>query len=192
MDKFLIVGLGNIGSEYDGTRHNIGFQVVDFLAQKHSALFQTGRLADVSYCKIKGKMLVLIKPTTFMNLSGRAVKYWLDKENIAPENLLVILDDLAIPLSKLRLRPAGSDGGHNGLKSIQESLGSANYARLRFGIGATYPKGRQVEFVLGKWDEAEIPVVKRKVEKSAELVETYVLRGLEPAMNEVNKMDFSS
>jgi PTH1 family peptidyl-tRNA hydrolase len=146
----------------------------------------------VSYCKIKGKMLVLIKPTTFMNLSGRAVKYWLDKENIAPENLLVILDDLAIPLSKLRLRPAGSDGGHNGLKSIQESLGSANYARLRFGIGATYPKGRQVEFVLGKWDEAEIPVVKRKVEKSAELVETYVLRGLEPAMNEVNKMDFSS
>jgi PTH1 family peptidyl-tRNA hydrolase len=192
MDKFLIVGLGNIGSEYDGTRHNIGFQVVDFLAQKHSALFQTGRLADVSYCKIKGKMLVLIKPTTFMNLSGRAVKYWLDKENIAPENLLVILDDLAIPLSKLRLRPAGSDGGHNGLKSIQESLGSANYARLRFGIGAIYPKGRQVEFVLGKWDEAEIPVVKRKVEKSAELVETYVLRGLEPAMSEVNKMDFSS
>jgi PTH1 family peptidyl-tRNA hydrolase len=192
MDKFLIVGLGNIGSEYDGTRHNIGFQVVDFLAQKHSALFQTGRLADVSYCKIKGKMLVLIKPTTFMNLSGRAVKYWLDKENIAPENLLVILDDLAIPLSKLRLRPAGSDGGHNGLKSIQESLGSANYARLRFGIGAIYPKGRQVEFVLGKWDEAEIPVVKRKVEKSAELVETYVLRGLEPAMNEVNKIDFSS
>jgi PTH1 family peptidyl-tRNA hydrolase len=192
MDKFLIVGLGNIGSEYDGTRHNIGFQVVDFLAQKHSALFQTGRLADVSYCKIKGKMLVLIKPTTFMNLSGRAVKYWLDKENIAPENLLVILDDLAIPLSTLRLRPAGSDGGHNGLKSIQESLGSANYARLRFGIGAIYPKGRQVEFVLGKWDEAEIPVVKRKVEKSAELVETYVLRGLEPAMNEVNKMDFSS
>ncbi len=192
MDKFLIVGLGNIGSEYDGTRHNIGFQVVDFLAQKHSAMFQTGRLADVSHCKIKGKMLVLIKPATFMNLSGRAVKYWLDKENIAPENLLVIVDDLAIPLSKLRLRPAGSDGGHNGLKSIQESLGSVNYARLRFGIGATYPKGRQVEYVLGKWEEAEIPVVKKKVEKSAELVETYVLRGLEPAMNEVNKMDFSS
>lgn len=192
MEKFLIVGLGNIGSEYEGTRHNIGFQVVDLLVQKHSAAFETGRLADVSHFKLKGKRLVVIKPTTFMNLSGRAVKYWLDKENIAPENLLVILDDLAIPLSKLRLRPSGSDGGHNGLKSIQESLGTVDYPRLRFGIGATYPKGRQVEFVLGKWDEAEIPIVKKKVEKSAELVETYVLRGLATAMNEVNKMDFSS
>jgi PTH1 family peptidyl-tRNA hydrolase len=192
MEKFLIVGLGNIGPEYEGTRHNIGFQVVDLLVQKHSAAFETGRLADVSHLKLKGKRLVVIKPTTFMNLSGRAVKYWLDKENIAPGNLLVILDDLAIPLSKLRLRPAGSDGGHNGLKSIQESLGSVNYPRLRFGIGATYPKGRQVEFVLGKWDAAEIPIVKKKVEKSTELIETYVLRGLETAMNEVNKMDFGS
>lgn len=192
MEKFLIAGLGNIGSEYNGTRHNIGFQVVDYLAQKHSALFQTGRLADVSHFKLKGKILVVIKPTTYMNLSGRAVKYWLDKEKIPPENLLVILDDLAIPLSKLRLRPSGSDGGHNGLKSIQESLASVNYPRLRFGIGATYPKGRQVEFVLGKWDEAEIPTVKKKIEKSAELIETYVLRGLATAMNEVNKLDFGS
>jgi len=127
-----------------------------------------------------------------LNLSGKAVRYWLDKENIAPRNLLVILDDLAIPLSKLRLRPSGSDGGHNGLKSIQESMATVNYPRLRFGIGASYPKGGQVEFVLGKWDEAEIPVVEKKVEKAAEVVETYVLRGLEPAMNEVNKMDFGT
>jgi PTH1 family peptidyl-tRNA hydrolase len=192
MEKFLIVGLGNIGSEYDGTRHNIGFQVVDYLARKHSAPFQTGRLADVSHFKLKGRSMVLIKPTTYMNLSGKAVRYWLDKENIAPRNLLVILDDLAIPLSKLRLRPSGSDGGHNGLKSIQESMATVNYPRLRFGIGASYPKGGQVEFVLGKWDEAEIPVVEKKVEKAAEVVETYVLRGLEPAMNEVNKMDFGT
>ncbi len=190
MDKFLIVGLGNIGSEYDGTRHNIGFQVVDYLVNKHKASFETARLADVSHFKIKGRQLVVIKPNTYMNLSGRAVRYWLDKEHIPLENLLVILDDLAIPLSKLRLRPSGSDGGHNGLKSLQESLASLNYPRLRFGVGATYPKGMQVEFVLGKWDPAEIPVVKKKIEKSAEVIEIYVLRGLETAMNEVNKMDF--
>lgn len=192
MEKFLIVGLGNIGSEYEGTRHNIGFQVVDLLVQKHSATFVSERLANVSHLKLKGKMLVVIKPTTFMNLSGRAVRYWIDKEKIPLENLLVIVDDLAIPLSRLRLRPSGSDGGHNGLKSIQESIGTTNYPRLRFGIGAAYPKGRQVDFVLGNWDLSEIPVVKKKIEKSAEVIETHVLRGLEPAMNEVNKIDFSS
>jgi PTH1 family peptidyl-tRNA hydrolase len=190
MEKFLIVGLGNIGPEYVGTRHNAGFEVVDALIVKYKGLFRSARLADVSEVKVRGKLLIVIKPTTFMNLSGKAVKYWMDKENIPAERVLVILDDLAIPLSRIRLRASGSDGGHNGLKSIQETISTVNYPRLRFGIGATYPKGRQIEFVLGKWDPVEIPVVKKKVDKSVEVIESFAVRGLAAAMNEVNNLEF--
>jgi len=190
MDKFLIACLGNIGAEYAGTRHNAGFEVADALAIKHKTEFQPGRLADITEIRLKGKMLLVIKPSTYMNLSGKSVKYWLDKEKIEISRLLVVLDDLAIPLSKLRLRPSGNDGGHNGLKSIQETLGTIDYPRLRFGIGGNYPKGMQVDFVLGKWDKTEIPTVLQKIEKSVEVIETFAFRGLEPAMNEVNKMNF--
>ncbi len=190
MEKFLIVGLGNIGPEYSGTRHNAGFEVADALIVKYNGIFRSARLADVSEIKLRGKLLIVIKPTTFMNLSGKAVKYWMDKENIPPERVLVILDDLAIPLSRLRLRASGSDGGHNGLKSIQEMIGTVNYPRLRFGIGAIYPKGRQIEFVLGKWDSVEIPLVKKKVDKSVEVIESFAIRGLAAAMNEVNNLEF--
>lgn len=190
MSKFLIVGLGNIGIEYAGTRHNIGFEVADALAIKHGASFRPDRLADLAEVKYRGKQLIIIKPTTYMNLSGKAVKYWLDKEKIAISNVLVILDELALPLSKLRLRPSGSDGGHNGLRSIQAALGTDQYPRLRFGIGNNYPKGMQAEFVLGKWWKEEIPVVLRKIEKCVEIIENVAHIGIERTMNEVNKLEF--
>src|SRR5215208_3292944 len=152
--KFLIVGLGNPGDEYAHTRHNIGYDVVHAFATKHEGSFQPGRLAYVSEIKWKGKKIICICPTTFMNLSGKAVKYWMDKEKVSIENVLVIVDEVAIPLSRLRLRPGGSDAGHNGLKSIHESLGSTEYPRLRFGIGNDYPRGMQSDFVLGKWKKS--------------------------------------
>lgn len=191
MDKFLIVGLGNIGNEYAGTRHNIGFDVVDRLVSKHLGSFQSGRLADVAEIKLKGKKLFVLKPTTYMNLSGKAIKYWMEKEHVPIERVFVILDDLALPISKLRIRGAGSDGGHNGLKSIQEQIGSVQYPRLRFGIGSDYSKGRQVEFVLGKWDEKEMPIIKNKVDKCVESVESFVLQGLAATMNMFNNIEFS-
>ena len=191
MEKFLIVGLGNIGSEYAGTRHNIGFDVADRLVAKHAGSFQSGRLADVAEVKLKGKKLIVLKPTTYMNLSGKAIKYWMEKENIPIERVFVILDDLALPISRLRIRGNGSDGGHNGLKSIQEQLGSVQYPRLRFGIGADYPKGRQVEFVLGKWDEKELPIIKSKIDKSVECIESFVLQGLASTMNMANNIEFA-
>lgn len=191
MEKFLIAALGNIGAEYQGTRHNAGFDVADAFAAKHGAAFQSGRLADITEIRYRGKLLIVIKPTTYMNLSGRAVKYWMDKERIDAEHILVIMDDIAIPLAKLRLRASGSDGGHNGLKSIQESIGTTAYPRLRFGIGGDYPKGHQVEFVLGKWTDSELPMVSRKIQASAEVIESFVVRGLPMAMNEANKLDFS-
>ena len=190
MEKFLIAALGNIGAEYQGTRHNAGFDVADAFAAKHGAAFQSGRLADITEIRYRGKLLIVIKPTTYMNLSGRAVKYWMDKERIDAEHILVIMDDIAIPLAKLRLRASGSDGGHNGLKSIQESIGTTAYPRLRFGIGGDYPKGHQVEFVLGKWTDSELPIVSRKIHASAEVIESFVVRGLPMAMNEANKLDF--
>ncbi|HTE24928.1 aminoacyl-tRNA hydrolase [Flavitalea sp.] len=190
MSKFLIVGLGNIGSEYEKTRHNIGFDIAEAFVQKHNATFQGGRLADVATLKWKGKNIVVIKPTTFMNLSGKAVKYWMDKEKIAVENILVLLDELALPLSKLRLRGSGSDAGHNGLKSIQEMLLTDKYPRLRYGIGNNYPKGMQVDFVLGKWTEEELPVVNLKLQKSVEAIESFISIGIERTMTEVNKLDF--
>jgi PTH1 family peptidyl-tRNA hydrolase len=190
MEKFLIAALGNIGAEYQGTRHNAGFDVADAFAAKHGAAFQSGRLADITEIRYRGKLLIVIKPTTYMNLSGRAVKYWMDKERIDAEHILVIMDDIAIPLAKLRLRASGSDGGHNGLKSIQENIGTTAYPRLRFGIGGDYPKGHQVEFVLGKWTDSELPIVSRKIQASAEVIESFVVRGLPMAMNEANKLDF--
>lgn len=190
MGKFLIAGLGNIGAEYAGTRHNIGFDVVDALVSRLGGGFRSGRLAEVVEVKWKGHTLVCIKPTTYMNLSGQAVKYWMDKEKIASEHLLVILDDLALPLSKLRLRPGGSAGGHNGLKSIQASLGTDIYPRLRFGTGNAYTRGRQVGFVLGEWDEKEQPLVRLKIGRSVELVESFVAIGIERTMNQYNNLEF--
>jgi PTH1 family peptidyl-tRNA hydrolase len=190
MSKFLVVGLGNIGSDYSGTRHNIGFDMADALAQKHGASFRSDRLADVAEAKWKGRQLIIVKPTTFMNLSGKAVKYWMDKEKVPIENVLILLDDLALSLSKIRLRPSGSDAGHNGLTSIRETLLTDKYARLRFGIGNNFPKGRQVDFVLGKWDATELPLVRKKVEKCVEIIESFTTTGIERTMNEANKLEF--
>lgn len=190
--KYLIAGLGNIGTEYAHTRHNIGFDVANAFVQKHGGQFRSDRLAFVTELRWKGKIFIVICPTTYMNLSGKAVKYWMDKEKIAIENLLVVFDDLAIPLSKLRLRPGGSDGGHNGLKSIQETLGTTDYPKLRFGIGNTFPKGRQVDFVLGKWTPEEEPLVKLKIEKCIEVIESWAATGLPATMNKINNVEFGT
>ena len=189
--KFLIIGLGNIGDEYAHTRHNIGFDVVNAFVSKHGGTFKNERLAYMAEVKIKGKQCICICPTTYVNLSGRAVKYWADKKSISLENMLVIVDDIALPLSKLRLRPSGSDAGHNGLKSIQEVLETVNYPRLRFGIGNNYPKGRQADFVLGKWTGEEEPLVAIKIQKSVEVIESFITRGIMPTMTEINNVDYS-
>ena len=190
MTKYLIVGLGNIGAEYANTRHNIGFDVVDRFCEVHSGVFGSARLADVAQVKWKGRMFVCIKPTTYMNLSGKAFKYWLDKENIQVENTLTIVDDLALPLSKLRLRSSGSDAGHNGLKDIQAVLGTDKYPKLRFGIGNNYPKGMQVDFVLGRWDKEEKVVVEKKITKCVEVIESIATIGLEKTMSAINNLEF--
>ncbi len=189
--KFLIVGLGNAGNEYAHTRHNIGFDVVHTLVQKHKGSFVVDRLAFAAGIKWKGKTLICICPTTFMNLSGKAVKYWMNAEKILLENILIVVDELALPLSKLRLRPSGSAAGHNGLENIQEVLGTKDYPRLRFGIGNDYPKGFQSDFVLGKWTRTEEPLVKFKIEKSVEIIEIFATQGIAAAMNQVNNREFS-
>ncbi|MFT3677031.1 MAG: aminoacyl-tRNA hydrolase [Chitinophagaceae bacterium] len=189
--KFLIIGLGNVGNEYAHTRHNIGFDVVYAFVSKHGGNFRTDRLAYVAEVKWKGKLFVCICPTTYMNLSGKAVKYWMDKEKIALDHSMVIVDDLALPLEKLRIRPGGSDAGHNGLKSIAEILQTAEYPKLRFGIGNNYPKGLQADFVLGKWRKEEEPLVKLKIEKSVEAIECFASQGITAAMNQVNNKVFS-
>lgn len=189
--KFLIVGLGNVGNEYAHTRHNIGFDVVYAFVSKHGGNFRTDRLAYVAEVKWKGKLFVCICPTTYMNLSGKAVKYWMDKEKIALDYSMVVVDDLALPLEKLRIRPGGSDAGHNGLKSIAETLQTAEYPKLRFGIGNNYPKGMQADFVLGKWRKDEEPLVKLKIEKSVEAIECFASQGITAAMNQVNNKVFS-
>ena len=191
MSKFLLVGLGNIGSEYSGTRHNIGFDIVDSFVQKHGAIFHTARLADKADLRWKGKSIVVIKPNTYMNLSGKAVKYWMDAEKVSGENILVILDDLALPLSKIRLKADGSDAGHNGLTSIQECLGTTIYPRLRFGIGNNFPRGGQADYVLGKWGPDEQPLVNLKKEKCVEVIESFVSMGIQRTMNDWNKVQFS-
>lgn len=191
MSKFLIVGLGNIGQDYAGTRHNIGFDVADAIVQKHAGSYRSDRLADVAEVSLKGKSLTIIKPTTYMNLSGKAVKYWMDKLKIPLEHVLIIVDDLALPTSKIRLRSSGSGAGHNGLASIEELLQTQQYPRLRFGIGNNFPKGRQVDFVLGRWFAEEVPLIKKKIEKCAEIIESWVLSGIERTMNEANKLEFT-
>jgi PTH1 family peptidyl-tRNA hydrolase len=192
MTKFLIIGLGNPGNEYAHTRHNIGFDVVDAFVFKQGGFFQSARLADVAEIKWKGKIFICIKPTTFMNLSGRAMKYWLDKENISIENSLTIVDDLALPLDKLRLRKSGSDAGHNGLRDIQNILGTDAYPKLRFGIGNNFPKGMQVEFVLSKWLKEEIPTVKLKIEKCIEVIENFAAIGIDKTMSLINNLSFET
>lgn len=189
--KFLIVGLGNVGSEYAHTRHNIGFDVVMAFVTKHGGQFKQDRLAYASELRWKGRSFICICPTTFMNLSGKAIKYWMDKEKIDLENILVIVDDLALPLSKIRIRPGGSDAGHNGLKSIQETLGTTNYPKLRFGIGNNYPKGTQVDFVLGKWSKEEEPIVKLKIDKCVEVIESFATIGLTNTMNKFNNVEIA-
>jgi PTH1 family peptidyl-tRNA hydrolase len=192
VSKFLITGLGNVGSEYANTRHNIGFDVVTAFVVKHGAFFKSGRLAEVAEVKWKGKFFVCIKPTTFMNLSGRAVKYWLDKEKISIENSLTIVDDLALPIDKLRLRKSGSDAGHNGLRDIQNVLGTDAYPKLRFGVGNNFPKGMQVEFVLSPWFKEEVPLVKLKIEKSLEIIETFAAIGIDKTMSLINNLSLSA
>ena len=189
--KFLIAGLGNIGEEYTHTRHNIGFDVVNAFVIKHGSGFKLDRLAHIAEVKWKGKNFVCICPTTYMNLSGKSVKYWMDKEKISPENILIIVDEVALPLDCLRLRPGGSDGGHNGLKSIQEALATQNYPRLRFGIGNDFPKGYQSDFVLGRWKKEEEPLVKLKIEKAVEIIEKFAVQGITTAMNDINNKRFS-
>ena len=189
--KFLIVGLGNAGAEYAHTRHNIGFDVVAAFVQKHGEQFKTDRLAYTASVRWKGRQFVCICPTTFMNLSGKAVKYWMDKEKAELKNMLVVVDELALPLTKLRLRGGGSDAGHNGLKSIHEALGTTEYPRLRFGIGSNYPKGRQVDFVLGKWQAEEMPLVKAKIDKAVEAIELFATAGINNTMTEINKLEIA-
>ena len=190
MQKFLIVGLGNPGNEYRHTRHNVGFDAVTAFVLKHNGFFQTVRLAEKAEIKWKGKMFICIKPTTYMNLSGKAFKYWLDAEKIAIENTLTIVDDIAIPIDSLRLRPSGSDGGHNGLKDIQMTLGTDKYPKLRFGIGNNYPKGMQAEFVLMKWMPEELKLVWEKIEYCSEVIESFSTIGMEKTMNMVNGKKF--
>ena len=191
MNKFLIIGLGNIGEEYKHTRHNIGFDVLNAFAIKHGAFFRSDRLADVAEIKWKGKLFICIKPTTYMNLSGKAFKYWLDKEKLEIEQTLTIVDDLALPLNKVRMRGSGSDAGHNGLKDIQLTLGTDQYPKLRVGIGNDFPKGRQVDFVLGRWLPEEVPIVEQKIIKCGELIESFAAIGLDKTMNMANSLDFT-
>lgn len=187
--KYLIAGLGNIGSEYAETRHNIGFKVVDALASSETPAirFKPDRLADVCEVKHKGRTFILIKPTTYMNLSGKAIKYWLTAEKIPIKNLLVITDDLALPCGELRLRAKGSDGGHNGLKSIQFELNTNEYPRLRFGVGNDFAKGRQVDYVLGEWTAEEKPIINESILKSVELIKDFGSMDIAFVMNKFNK-----
>ena len=186
MKKFLIVGLGNIGSEYVNTRHNIGFKILDYFTQKENLNYQTVKLGELAEYKIKGRTILLLKPNTYMNLSGKAVKYWLEKENIAKENMLVITDDLNISFGTIRIKTKGSDGGHNGLKNIQLLLNSAEYPRFRFGISDEFKKGRQVDYVLGEWNEEEKNALGERLEVSSKIITSFALSGLNNTMNEFN------
>ena len=187
MDKFLIVGLGNPGYEYENTRHNTGFMVVDEFARSVGATFEDKRYGFVAETSIKGRQVFILKPTTFMNLSGNAVRYWLQKENIDQERLLVIVDDLSIPLGDFRLKGNGSNGGHNGLGNIQQLIGQ-QYARLRMGIGADFAKGQQVDWVLGKYDEEDMKTLQPSIDQAVDIIKSFVLAGLNITMNQYNKL----
>lgn len=185
--KYLVVGLGNIGPEYELTRHNIGFLVLDRMAEKFNVSFDSGRYAFYAEAKHKGKSLILVKPTTFMNLSGKAVNYWMKDLKIPVENIMVITDDLALPYSKIRIRPKGSNGGHNGLGNIQEILGTDVYPRLRFGVGSDFPKGRQVDYVLSNFSKDEFAELPIHMDKAIDAVLSFASIGIERTMNTFNK-----
>ncbi len=184
--KYLIVGLGNIGPEYELTRHNIGFLTLDRLAEKQSCSWESDRLAFKSEFKYKGRAIHLIKPTTYMNLSGKAVNYWMKTLQISKENILVVVDDVAIPFEKLRMKPKGSAAGHNGLKNIEELTGGQNYARLRMGIGDNFPKGHQVDFVLGRFTPSEFDLLPIQMDKAIEMILAFCTIGIERTMNQFN------
>ena len=185
--KYLIVGLGNIGREYENTRHNIGFSILDAFAEASNTVFSDMRYGAVGRATVKGRSLILLKPSTYMNLSGNAVRYWLQKENIPLENLLVVVDDLALPIGTLRLKPKDSDAGHNGLKHICEILGTPNYARLRFGLGNDFPRGMQVEYVLGTFPPEQRVLLPERCEKACEIIKSFCLAGIAITMNQYNK-----
>lgn len=184
--KYLIVGLGNIGSEYVGTRHNIGFHMLDELAKAIGTSWQDNRYGSIAYCRIKNAELVLLKPNTYMNLSGNAVRYWMQQEKILSPNLLIVVDDLSLPVGTIRIKPNGSDAGHNGLKNIAQQLGSSNYNRLKFGIGNDFPRGSQVNFVLGKFNEQDKQLIQEKVPVVIDAIKAFVLSGIQFAMNHYN------
>ncbi len=186
MKKFLIVGLGNPGAEYKYTRHNIGFLAAARLAEKLKTNFNTERYGEVAKANYRGKRLVILKPSTYMNLSGKAVRYWLEKENIDKNNLMIITDDVNLDFGTIRIRPKGSDGGHNGLKSIQELIGGNQYPRLRFGIGKDYPRGGQVDYVLGKWTEEQTKALPEHLDKIADAIINFAQEGLQRTMNKFN------
>ena len=183
--KYLIAGLGNIGEEYINTRHNIGFNILDAF-QASNVVFTQQRYGAVATCRVKNKILILLKPNTYVNLSGKAVHYWLHKEKIPLENLLVVLDDLALPFGTLRLKPSGNDGGHNGLKNIDDFLGTNTYARLRFGIGNQFPKGAQIDYVLSTWDEEESRLLDERIPLAGEMIRSFALQGIQRTMNLYN------
>lgn len=186
MKKFLIVGLGNIGAEYVNTRHNIGFKVLDHLAKKEGLTFETAKLGALAEYKLKGRTFFLLKPNTYMNLSGKAVKYWMEKENIPLENILVITDDLNLPFGTIRIKPKGSDGGHNGLKNINLILNTNQYTRFRFGISDEFKKGKQVDYVLGDWDETEKEKLPERLDVAIEVIKSFGTAGLENTMTGFN------
>ena len=186
MKKYLIIGLGNIGVEYANTRHNIGFKILDALASASNITFEPNRYADTAKLKIKGRPVILVKPSTYMNLSGKAVNYYIQSENIAPENILVITDDLALPFGSLRMRTKGSDGGHNGLKHIIEILNSSKFTRIRFGVGSEFSKGKQVDYVLGNWSSEEEAQLKERIDTSMEMTKSFIGAGAAQTMTQYN------
>ena len=179
--------MGNIGAEYAETRHNIGFKVLDALAESSNTSFKTSRYGDIAEVKHKGRTLILLKPSTYMNLSGKAVNYWLKQEKISIENMFVVVDDIAIPFGAIRIRKKGSDGGHNGLKNINEILGHNNYARMRFGVGGDFPKGMQIDYVLGKWSKEELETINDRIKIANQVILDVSTIGVERAMNTYNK-----
>ncbi len=185
--KYLIVGLGNIGKDYSNTRHNIGFRLLDAFAQASNIFFETQRYGDIAHAKVKGRQLILLKPSTFMNLSGKSVRYWLQNENISIENLLILTDDINLPMGKIRIRTKGNDGGHNGLKSIIDLLGHNEFNRLRYGIGKEFSQGEQVDYVLGEWTDEELKIIEDTKKTVIDTINSFVTIGIEKTMNYFNK-----
>jgi PTH1 family peptidyl-tRNA hydrolase len=186
VQKSLIVGLGNIGEEYANTRHNVGFKILDALAESSSISFSTDRYASVAKMRFRGRPFILIKPSTYMNLSGKAVQYWMQKEKIDTKHVLVVTDDIALPFGTLRMKPSGSDGGHNGLKNIIEVLGHGQWPRLRFGVGSEFSRGKQVDYVLGEWSDEELKALKERQDMAIRMIKHFGTRGIQETMNLFN------